>query len=227
MSRKQCEHNSWLGRVYGSLNTEVEGLSILLDPSSARKASAMQEKLPERVGLGEAISNFYRHQATFRGRSSRSEWGYVLLFILIVTVGSILVTLVLPDLGSLLFAVFFIASILPSFSLTVRRLRDAGHSPYWLFITLVPFLGAIVLIVLCSEDSVYPEGMSLYDDENDIGQYTPDEVIAAETPASRSLVEDGRQGDLLAHIQKLQDLHERGLIDDEQLKAAKNKALGI
>ena len=187
----------------------------------------MQEKLPERVGLGGAISNFYRHQATFRGRSSRSEWGYVLLFILMVTVSAIIVSLVLPDTGFVLYGLFFLASILPSFSLTVRRLRDAGHSPYWLFITLVPFLGAIVLIVLCSEDSVYPEGMSLHDDENDLGQFPSDEVIAAETLASRSLVEDGRQGDLLAHIQKLQDLHERGLIDDEQLKAAKNKALGI
>ena len=167
----------------------------------------MNEKLPEKVDLREAVDNYFRYYADFRGRSSRSEWGYIWLFTLVIFIFAIGMAGFLPDLAGVLLGLYGLATIVPSLALTVRRLRDAGHSPYWIFITFVPFIGAVWLIVLCLYDSAYPEGFRLYQTE-DVSQRQKVDDVATE-------------------IQKLQDLHDRGLIDDEQLKAAKNKALGI
>lgn len=49
---------------------------------------------------------------------------------------------------------YAIAQILPSLSITVRRLRDAGKPWPWLFISLVPLIGGIWLIVLLVQPSL-------------------------------------------------------------------------
>jgi uncharacterized membrane protein YhaH (DUF805 family) len=43
--------------------------------------------------------------------------------------------------------------IIPSIAVSIRRLHDTDHSGWWLLITLVPFIGFIVLFVLMVEDS--------------------------------------------------------------------------
>ena len=42
------------------------------------------------------------------------------------------------------FSIFF---LIPSISLQVRRLRDAGRNPLWMLINFVPFIGGIVLLI--------------------------------------------------------------------------------
>jgi uncharacterized membrane protein YhaH (DUF805 family) len=49
-----------------------------------------------------------------------------------------------------------IAQIVPHLPLTVRRLRDAGKPWGWIFIGLVPIIGAIWLIYLLVQPSVGP-----------------------------------------------------------------------
>ncbi len=169
--------------------------------------------MPEKVDLRGAVENYFYHYAEFRGRSSRSEYGYIWLFTFFVALLSFVLIsffadIVLAlDILAVLFGLYALATIVPSLALIVRRLRDAGHSPFWIFIGFVPFIGGIWLLVLCLYDSAYPEGFKLYDSEG--------------------FTETKGMDDITNQIQKLQDLHDCGLIDGEQLKAAKNKALGI
>jgi len=169
----------------------------------------MWEKRPEKVGLAGAVSNFFYHYLEFRGRSSRSEWAYMWLFSGIVFIILIFLLSISEELGSVVFGLYFFATIVPHLSLTVRRLRDAGYSPFWIFFSLVPFVGGITVFVLCLFDSAYPAEFNFYgsDSEDSAGQRDVEEVAQ--------------------ELGKLQELHDRGLIDDDQLKAAKNKALGI
>ena len=55
------------------------------------------------------------------------------------------------DLGTnTLFALvllYVVASIVPNCSIQVRRLRDAGFNPWLLLISLVPYVGGIVLFI--------------------------------------------------------------------------------
>ena len=58
----------------------------------------------------------------------------------------------------LIFFAYGVAAFLPSIALTVRRLRDAGYNWPYIFISLIPFVGPIIFIVLlCKPTKVdYP-----------------------------------------------------------------------
>ncbi|MCL2304252.1 MAG: DUF805 domain-containing protein, partial [Planctomycetaceae bacterium] len=43
--------------------------------------------------------------------------------------------------------------IIPSLAVIVRRLHDAGYSGWMYFISLVPFVGGIILLVFLLQDS--------------------------------------------------------------------------
>jgi uncharacterized membrane protein YhaH (DUF805 family) len=94
-----------------------------------------------------------RQYAEFTGRARRTEFWMFTLF-------SAIISLVLGLLDSLLGTVFVegtmsgwlgmiytLAVLLPSLGVSIRRLHDTGRSGWWLLIGLVPFAGAIVLIV--------------------------------------------------------------------------------
>jgi uncharacterized membrane protein YhaH (DUF805 family) len=44
------------------------------------------------------------------------------------------------------FAVFYLAVLLPSLAVLVRRLHDTGRSGWWILISFVPFGGIVLLI---------------------------------------------------------------------------------
>ena len=58
----------------------------------------------------------------------------------------------------LIFFAYGVATVLPGIAITVRRLRDAGYNWPYIFVTFIPFVGWIILIVLlCKPTKVeYP-----------------------------------------------------------------------
>jgi uncharacterized membrane protein YhaH (DUF805 family) len=159
------------------------------------------------IGFGKAIGNFYAKYAIFSGRATRSEfwysWLYLLLLYLVLVAPSTFSDSVSAQfIGTVvLFSIVGVAHILPSLSIQARRLRDAGFSPYLVLLLLAPF-GGLVLFVL-----------ALF----------PSKPVAEQTIDVSSQKSQGIE----AELKKLDELHEQGLIDDQQLKEAKNKALGI
>jgi uncharacterized membrane protein YhaH (DUF805 family) len=94
----------------------------------------------------------------FSGRARRREyWQFTLVNLIISAVLSLLtnldagpgVRLILSSLAS----VYSLAMILPSLGVAIRRLHDTDHSGWWLFISLVPIIGSIVLFVWMVTDS--------------------------------------------------------------------------
>ena len=95
--------------------------------------------------------------ADFKGRASRSEyWYFVLFYVILVVIFRLLDSLVLNPMlgasaeqatqGGLLQMIFAVALIIPSIAIGARRLHDIGKSGWWLLIGFIPVLGAIVLI---------------------------------------------------------------------------------
>jgi uncharacterized membrane protein YhaH (DUF805 family) len=83
----------------------------------------------------------YRKFGDFKGRARRSEFWYWYLFfvlglIVLATLGSFLGTF-----GYVLYGIFLIGSLIPSLSLSVRRMHDAGKSGWFL---LIPIYGMIL-----------------------------------------------------------------------------------
>jgi uncharacterized membrane protein YhaH (DUF805 family) len=57
-----------------------------------------------------------------------------------------------------LFVLFGFAVICPGLAITVRRLRDAGRPWPYIFISFIPLVGSIILIVLLCGRSVPDDG---------------------------------------------------------------------
>ncbi|MEC9424889.1 MAG: DUF805 domain-containing protein [Actinomycetota bacterium] len=81
----------------------------------------------------------FRRYAEFGGRSRRSAFWW---FVLVNWVVLLAVSVVVPTVGFLYWAV----SLLPSVAVGVRRLHDTGRPGWWWLINLVPF-GVIAFVV--------------------------------------------------------------------------------
>jgi uncharacterized membrane protein YhaH (DUF805 family) len=94
----------------------------------------------------------------FSGRAQRAEYWffslfYVLFFIALTIVDGI-VGLFSAEIGmGLLGGLFILAMIIPSIAVSIRRLHDTSRSGWWILISLVPLIGAIILLVFYCLDS--------------------------------------------------------------------------
>src|SRR5690606_9202120 len=79
--------------------------------------------------------------AEFQGRASRSEFWWFALFVTLVTAA---LTYVSESIAS----IFLIAVLLPLLAVGSRRLNEAGKSPWWLLMLLVPVGGIVTLGIL-------------------------------------------------------------------------------
>ena len=101
-----------------------------------------------------------KRYAFFSGRAGRREFWLFTLANFIITIalqapgfliravlGSNIVAAGLAGMFAILALLYSLAVLVPSLAVGVRRLHDTGRSGWWLAIVLVPFVGAIVLIV--------------------------------------------------------------------------------
>jgi uncharacterized membrane protein YhaH (DUF805 family) len=49
--------------------------------------------------------------------------------------------------------VYSLVTLLPGIAVTIRRLHDTDRSGWWMLISFVPLVGAIVMIVFLCQDS--------------------------------------------------------------------------
>ncbi|MGS0689426.1 DUF805 domain-containing protein [Shewanella sp. 0m-8] len=94
----------------------------------------------------------------FSGRSRRKEyWMFALFNIIFSIVLSVLDTLfgtMNLETGLGLFSgLYALAVFIPGLALSVRRLHDINKSGWWLLILLIPFIGAIILLIFFVLDS--------------------------------------------------------------------------
>ncbi|MBT2394085.1 MULTISPECIES: DUF805 domain-containing protein [Streptomyces] len=89
--------------------------------------------------------------AVFSGRARRQEYW---MFALISTVISIALTIIDNVAGTspILGAVYSLVVLLPGIGVSIRRLHDTDRSGWWLLISLVPFVGVIILIVFLASE---------------------------------------------------------------------------
>lgn len=97
--------------------------------------------------------------AVFGGRARRKEYWYFVLFTVIFAIAATILdhALGINFKGQLIGPidlVFRLAMFLPSLAVLVRRLHDIGKSGWWFFISLIPIIGTIWIIVLLCIDSV-------------------------------------------------------------------------
>ena len=93
----------------------------------------------------------------FSGRARRKEYWMFILFNLIFGVVALILDFTLGSINEnlgygLFYSLFSLGIILPTWSVTIRRLHDVGKSGWWIFIGLLPFIGGIWLFILTITD---------------------------------------------------------------------------
>ena len=92
--------------------------------------------------------DMWKNFANFSGRTSVGGYWWAYL-------GNIIVSIVLGLIGvEVLITVYSLATLIPTLSIAVRRLRDAGKGWGWLFINLLPLVGWIIFIIMLCKPSV-------------------------------------------------------------------------
>ena len=133
------------------------------------------------MSLSEAVRSGFDHFSNWKGRASRPAYWWLYLASLIAWfVPFILASAFGGVLKAFFLLVAFIAAIafiVPMISAVVRRLHDTGRSGWWYFISLVPFIGGIWLLVLLILEG--DAGPNEYGPNPGSGVSEPDGVAAA------------------------------------------------
>ncbi|MCD8387177.1 MAG: DUF805 domain-containing protein [Bacteroidales bacterium] len=92
------------------------------------------------VSIDEAIKRGFQNYINFNGRASRSEYWWWALF-------SFAVGIVAGWLGEVVAGIATLALLLPGLAVAVRRLHDIGKGGGYIFMALIPVVGAIILLL--------------------------------------------------------------------------------
>lgn len=113
--------------------------------------------------MNEIIENFKdvitNKYAEFKGRANKAEfWQFVLVYFLISIAFSFLMSIfakvnILRMIFMILNVIVMLVLLIPSLAVSVRRMHDIGKAGGWIFINLIPLIGAIWFIILAIKDS--------------------------------------------------------------------------
>jgi len=92
----------------------------------------------------------------------------VIIAVMVMALGAVLLGMDMtsPMIGwSLLFfgLIVCLSLVIPSITVTIRRLHDTGRSGWWYLVTFIPYVGEILLLIFCILRS--EEGANEYGDE--------------------------------------------------------------
>ncbi|MDR2731152.1 MAG: DUF805 domain-containing protein [Treponema sp.] len=133
------------------------GIAAKLEPFS--RALAKRKKSAGSGGIElfgiEILENFIeviKKYTVIEGRARRREfWMFALASFIIGVIFAILA--VIPILGiifSIASSLFYLATIVPGFTVGVRRLHDRDKSGWFILLMLIPLVGGIILLVWCA-----------------------------------------------------------------------------
>ena len=105
------------------------------------------------LDFGSSISICFKKYFDFKGRATRSEYWYFILFYSIVSFIISIGTISIPELSIVTF-LFYLLTLFPLIAVTTRRLHDRNRSGWWQLMGLLPFVGSIILLVWYCSASV-------------------------------------------------------------------------
>jgi len=103
----------------------------------------------------DAVKSFYKRAFDFQGRSSRLEYWWVQLFmVLVMLVPGFAYGLseasgggTLGSIAAILLGLFFLINVIPTIAVTVRRFHDQNRSGWMYLLSFIPYLGVFIIII--------------------------------------------------------------------------------
>jgi len=103
----------------------------------------------------ESCRAFWKNSFDFKSRTRRADFWLAIFANTIVlfafVIAGLLFVMLVGDFAAVapftIVVAYSIVTIVPSISIQVRRLRDAGFSPWFLPLTLIPYVGLVLFIM--------------------------------------------------------------------------------
>ncbi|MEB5476332.1 DUF805 domain-containing protein [Acinetobacter pollinis] len=124
-------------QVYLSLENKVnplESFSNYLDKISNTNQAE------ENFNMIDWFVKSLKNYANFSGRARRKEYWYFVL-------GQLIISIITGLLDETIFNISTLILFIPGLAVLVRRLHDINKSGWWILISLIPFIGSIILLV--------------------------------------------------------------------------------
>lgn len=138
-------------------------------PSCGTRMTTNYDNAPaETFTMISAYKSMFKKYAKFTGRSRRSEYWYatlansLIIFILYLLIGIVAAAnadymsdgaAVFLSLIALAVFGYSFAVLIPGLAMAVRRLHDTGKSGWFMLLSLIPYIGGIILFVFMVQDS--------------------------------------------------------------------------
>ncbi|MEV4333643.1 DUF805 domain-containing protein [Streptomyces sp. NPDC049597] len=94
-----------------------------------------------------------KNYAGFGGRARRKEYWMFYLIQVIVLLALAGVGLAIES--DIPYMIYVLATLIPTFAVSFRRLHDTGHSGWWILIGLIPLVGSIILLVFLASEGQF------------------------------------------------------------------------
>ena len=125
-------------------------------PEAEEPQPEVEEYQPKGFFQNYLVDCFLRPYADFSGVTSRKEFWLCYVAMIVASIGLTgLVLLLMAVAGvsggliaTILCSIVGLGMVVPGLAISVRRLRDAGLSPWLMLVVLVPGLGALALLVM-------------------------------------------------------------------------------
>lgn len=124
-------------QVYLSLENKVnplESFSKYLDKISNTNQAE------ENFNMIDWFVKSLKNYVNFSGRARRKEYWYFVL-------GQLIISIITGLLDETIFNISTLILFIPGLAVLVRRLHDINKSGWWILISLIPFIGSIILLV--------------------------------------------------------------------------------
>ena len=92
--------------------------------------------------------------ANFNGRARRKEyWMFTLFFLLFALLAGFVIGILsavgetVAMIAIILAVVWYLAHLVPSLAVTVRRLHDTGKSGWFYLLAIIPYIGSLIIFI--------------------------------------------------------------------------------
>jgi uncharacterized membrane protein YhaH (DUF805 family) len=115
------------------------------------------------MGFSDAVAACFRNYAVFSGRAARPEYWYFVLFVYLLAIPLAVIAVSASGPGGqelssgaatalVVLSLGYLAVLLPTWAAMVRRLHDTDHSGWFMFVSLIPLVGGIIVLVTLATD---------------------------------------------------------------------------
>ena len=140
----KAQYNSIKKEIDTAIQSVIDDTAFIKGKYVLKFEEEYADEKMEDINFFQSIKICFQKFFIFKGRASRSEyWWFYLFYIVTGTIPSFIPNELVMAFGWIM----IILLLIPSLAVIVRRLHDINKSGWFILVSLIPLVGAIILLV--------------------------------------------------------------------------------